>query len=607
MTTIEFKSIKIANFLSVGNDCVDVNFRSGVHTITGINKDKQDRRNGVGKSTIADAIHFAVFGTAIREIKKENIVNKINRKKCCVVLEFDVVESTTTKKFKIVRTLQPSKCWVYIDGEDRTRDSISNTNRLIQKYLKTTPDIFQNCVIMTINGTTPFLAKNKGEKRKFIENIFNLKVFSDMADALKIEQNDFKRQSEIEFTKVENLETGLKTQYRQRAEYENEQKTRTDRLDNNIKENDGEINSLKDKIAKVVIDDESELKVKLAETVEAIEKTSNKLKQINENLTTQNVEKKNLDVSLEKVIIGGTICDHCLRPLDQGDHDHINDEKEKIKAKITDIVTAVKDINNDMEKYNELESLLKTSESGINNKILNVNIKQQEKENYEQQIVSFEKNNDQLREEKNSSSSIHNTFDDEIKKLESDLACTKKEVEEIKQKINLTDIVKFVLSEEGVRAYIVKKILQMFNGRLAYYLKRMDANCICLFNEYFEEELFDEKGRECSYFNFSGAERKNLDLACLFTFMDIRRLQGDVSYNISVYDELLDSSLDEKGVDMVIDILRERVEKFNECVMIISHRRESVKAVGAASGEFNTDVIFLEKENGITRRVEYTE
>ena len=223
MRTIEFKSIKLANFLSVGNDVVEVSFRSGVHIITGVNKDKEDRRNGVGKSTVADAIHFAVFGTTIREIKKENIVNKINRKKCCVTLEFDVIESSTVKEFKIVRTLQPSKCWLYIDGEDRTRDSISNTNSLIQKYLKTTPDIFQNCVIMTINGTTPFLAKNKGEKRKFIENIFNLKVFSDMADSLKTEHSEFKRQSEIEFTKVENLETSLKTQYRQRTEYDNEQ------------------------------------------------------------------------------------------------------------------------------------------------------------------------------------------------------------------------------------------------------------------------------------------------------------------------------------------------------------------------------------------------
>jgi energy-coupling factor transporter ATP-binding protein EcfA2 len=135
----------------------------------------------------------------------------------------------------------------------------------------------------------------------------------------------------------------------------------------------------------------------------------------------------------------------------------------------------------------------------------------------------------------------------------------------------------------------------------------MDANCICIFNEYFEEELFDEKGQESSYFNFSGAERKNLDLACLFTFMDIRRLQGDVAYNVSVYDELLDSSLDEKGVELVVDILRERVEKLNECVIIISHRKESVKAAGDKSVNGFNDVIFLQKENGITKRIEYAE
>ena len=139
MKFVTFKRLTIKNFLSVGEDPVVIDFNPGLHIITGINKDKQDRRNGVGKSAIADAIHFAVFGTSIREIKKENIVNKINRKNCYVELYFDIIESGVTKKFRIVRTLKPSKCWVYVDEEDRTRDSISNTNQFIQKYLKTTP------------------------------------------------------------------------------------------------------------------------------------------------------------------------------------------------------------------------------------------------------------------------------------------------------------------------------------------------------------------------------------------------------------------------------------------------------------------------------------
>ena len=189
-------------------------------------------------------------------------------------------------------------------------------------------------------------------------------------------------------------------------------------------------------------------------------------------------------------------------------------------------------------------------------------------------------------------------FDDVIKETE----CRLKEVEDkladIKLNLSLLEVVKFIVSEEGVKSYIVKKLLQLFNNRLAHYLNKMDANCLCIFNEYFEDEIIDEKGKLCSYFNFSGAERKNIDLACLFAFMDIRKLQGNVSYNFSVYDELLDSSLAERGVELVLDILRERVEKHNECIFVISHRKESTKA---ATG----DIIQLEKENGITRRVAY--
>ena len=77
MKLVNFKTVSIKNFLSVGRDPVTVDFSTGLHIITGLNKDKEDRRNGVGKSTIADAIHFAVFGTTIRDLKKEHIVNLI--------------------------------------------------------------------------------------------------------------------------------------------------------------------------------------------------------------------------------------------------------------------------------------------------------------------------------------------------------------------------------------------------------------------------------------------------------------------------------------------------------------------------------------------------
>ena len=101
---------------------------------------------------------------------------------------------------------------------------------------------------------------------------------------------------------------------------------------------------------------------------------------------------------------------------------------------------------------------------------------------------------------------------------------------------------------------------------------------------------------KCSYYNFSGAEMKTIDLACLFAFMDLRRMQGDVTINISMFDELLDSSFDEKGIEMVTSILNERVTTNNDCIYIISHRKEGIKSVTG-------DVIMLEKSNGVTRKV----
>ena len=87
--------------------------------------------------------------------------------------------------------------------------------------------------------------------------------------------------------------------------------------------------------------------------------------------------------------------------------------------------------------------------------------------------------------------------------------------------------------------------------------------------------------------------------------MHFRHLQGNAVYNFSIYDELLDTSLDERGVDLVLNILRDRVEKYNECIMIISHRKESVKIGTHYKNTGN--IIYLEKENGITRRVDFAE
>ena len=131
MKSVIFKSLKIQNFLSVGNTPVGIEFGKGINLITGTNKDKPDRRNAIGKSTIADSLYFAIFGEPLREIKKDLIVNNITGGTAVVELDFDVTSPKGNNSFKLIRKLNPSKVIIYKDGVDKTRDTIANTNKYI--------------------------------------------------------------------------------------------------------------------------------------------------------------------------------------------------------------------------------------------------------------------------------------------------------------------------------------------------------------------------------------------------------------------------------------------------------------------------------------------
>ena len=600
MKYINFKNVKIKNFLSVGTEPVSVSFNQGLNIITGINKDKEDRRNGVGKSTIADAVYFAVFGETLRDLKKEHIVNNVNKKGCEVELDVVIKHFDKTESIKIVRTLEPSKCFLYIDGEDKTLDSMSNTTAFIQKKFSCTPEIFQNCVIMTINNTVPFMAKKKQEKRRFIEDIFNLSIFSEMLTYLKNDITEKKKSFDIETTRFDEAERTLLTFERQRTTAIEERSKKREKYLMRQKNNKEEVESIDEKLADVVETDNTQLRSKIDELEAAVIKLDEKIQsqrdaKTEKTLQIQQISKQSASIGTDK-----DKCPVCLRSIEEHDKNYIKSEKKKLKEEAEQYAEDIKTLAAKEADYVEKQRLIKLKIKEIRNEIHSNELKKQEIKNLNdrrsQLITWLDMLEHDIVDLEHAAVTDDTQVDDQKQRIDS----IKIIIDNIKQDLNTLDIVKFVVSEEGVKSYVVKKILKLFNSKLAYYLKKMDANCVVTFNEYFEEEIVDTKGKPCSYFNFSGAERKNIDLACLFTFMDMRRLQGDVCFNFSIYDELFDSSLDERGVELVIALLKERVEKYKECIMVISHRKESTKA---ATGE----IIFLEKNNGITKRVDFKE
>ena len=294
-----------------------------------------------------------------------------------------------------------------------------------------------------------------------------------------------------------------------------------------------------------------------------------------------------------------------MKPVTEHDRNDIEHEKGKINTKVEEILSTIKAITDDVNTFNGVKSSLKQKLDKATKSYNDCIVNRKEAEKSQEQIDQFNIWNKEADDELEEIANEKDPFTDNINENRDRLKTLQDEIDGYKHKLEILDVIKFIVSEEGVKSYIVRKILQLFNSKLQYYLRRMDSNCCCIFYEYFEDEIINEKNKTCSYHNFSGAEKKNIDLACLFAFMDIRRLQGSVAYNFSVYDELLDSSLDERGVDLVLSLLHERVEKYNECIIIISHRKESVKI--GSHYKNPGEVIYLEKDKGITRRVDYVE
>jgi DNA repair exonuclease SbcCD ATPase subunit len=602
MKEINFKKVFIKNFLSIGEDPVEINFTPGIHIITGINLDKTDSKNGVGKSTISDAIFFGIFGTTLRPLKKEDITNWINKKECSVTISFDVIDDGKVNEYVSLRSLNPSRVQLIKNGEDVSR-TIGKTKEEMYDILGTTPEMFEQGIIMCLNEAEPFLSKTPAVKRKFIEDFFKIEIFGKMTKYIREEYNETLKLYDAENEKIIDLTQNINLYKQQQIEQKKRKDTRLNELESRRASAQEEIDILKSKIedinAKITTDNNNDKNVllKKLETIKDSEKKIQASEKENTKLITINqttiLSLKSKISELEKLSDG--VCAYCKQPFSESNIQEkrkiINKCKEDISECEKIIIKATaesKVLLNSLDMIDNMKSDIVSKQRIFDlheNEIKKLESELKTQENWIKQIIT---DIDNLVKEKD-------TFSNIIDELTKRLNVLITVLEDIKTKITRLETDKFIISDEGVKNFIVKKMLKMLNGRLNFYLKQLDAPCTCHFNEYFDETIKNERGRECSYFNFSGGERKRIDLAMLFTFMDIRRIQSNISVNIGIFDELLDTALDSIGIEGALNILKDRSINNKEAIYIISHKGEAARH---ATGE----IIYLEKENGITRR-----
>ena len=591
MQTVDFRSVYIKNFLSVGETPVKVDFEKGLCLITGENLDKPERTNGVGKSTIADAIHYCLFGETIREIKKDLIPNYYTNGKTVVQICFDL----GTDNYEITRTINPTTAKLIKNGVDETKDTIANTNKTIESIIRCSSKIFNNCISLGINSSNCFMNMKKSEKREYIESILDLDIFSEMAELCKSDLSEERKIREGYSAKKETYVSILEDYLQQKEEFENKKTKNINDLQDKIINLNKKIKILQDEIENTADNSQNNYSEKITQAKNALKIIQEKITESEKDISSLQSEIKSIQKNINEIKENIKVCPSCLREIDESCRQHVENKKQEMQNQINEIEST---INLEKEKNKKLKIKKQEAEAIIENleRKEKENEKQKGKKEQNENIIAQIKNSiidleQQIEKEKTRTENFDkNIEENNRKKIEAE-----NKLKESDQRIYVLNNSKFILSDEGLKSLFISKIIHLLNSKINHYLNKLDANSRIVFDNYFEDSLTDSMGKIASYANLSGAEKKAVDLACMFSFMEMRELQNFPVFNFVLFDEIFDSSFDKKSVYLITEICNEIAK--NKCVFIISHRKDAI-----FSNDYKT--INLQKKKGITVRLE---
>ena len=536
----------------------------------------------------------------MRELSKlAFIVNRKVGKNCIVRLEADIENSSSgIDTYLVERKLAPQSLKLWKNGVEVTKSTTQETNKFIEELFMAEKDIFQNCILMRANNTVPFMAKKKQEKKNFIETIFNLNVFSMMARLLKEDIRATKGQYALEQNTLSLHKNNI-------ASYQNEMERLIDMQTQYEVRKQHEVDAINEKI-----NEENRRISDYAKSYETLKAKSNTGADINSlrNLVLETERKRQemmkiksqLSIDdgvfrreLHKLENSSSVCPTCNRAYSVEDMDKRAEDIKEINGKINEISLKLDFLNSKIQEADEEIANNKISIKTIEDE-LRLMDEIQRKISEGVRIIKLYMEQLDNKNEKQDISGIDN-FKKLIESTQDALDTVQKAVDKLEKELGKMNICEHILGEYGVRAYIVNQLLDLFNNRIMYYLTAIKSTFNFKFNEFFEEEITDSNGVICLYNNCSGAEMKKIDLAISFAINDMLSLQKQISYNIIFFDEILDSSVDDKSLNIILNFISEHTQKENKSVYIISHK-------SGAQIPYINEVITLEKVNGFTKR-----
>ena len=566
---IYFKKLRWRNFLSTGNQFIEVDLAKAPSTLI-------IGTNGAGKSTMLDALCFSLFNRAFRDIKKEQLVNTINQNDCEIEVEFE----TSNKKYKVVRGIKPNKFEVYCNNVLLNQDAsnIDYQNMLEQNILKCNYRAFCQVVILGSTSYEPFMHLRARYRREVVEEILDIRVFSHMDLLLRQKQGELGKAVVDVRHRYDLMTEKYELQKKHFEEIQNRDNTDIEDRREQLKENEQsnyEYNQKLQLLNEKIISTKAEIWG--SEKVFKKEKELDKL----ETKIEHKLEKEKRDVEFfEK----NDNCPTCTQPID------LRFKQTEIyegKKKISELEEGLQQLSAEMGKTQEQIKQYKVVEKKLNDldiQVAKINTSISEINRHSNRLDS------EIAKLENTDNNS-NAIQKELEQIKEDLKLVNVEKNKAVEEKKYIDIAREILNDTGVKANIIRKYVPIINNLINQYLQSMDFFVNFQLDQEFNETIKSRFRDTFNYNSFSEGEKLRIDLALLFTWSTIAKMKNSTNTNLLILDEIFDSSLDGQGTEDFFKILKTLT---NENTFIISHK-------GDILFDKFTSIIKFEKYKNFTR------
>ena len=581
---ITLKELTVKNFMSVGNQTQAVDFgKTNLTLVLGENLDQggddSGSRNGTGKTTIVNALSYALFGNALTNIKKDNLINKINNKNMLVTLAFN----KDGTDYRIERGRKPNILQFYVndveqetDETDDAQGDMRETQKDLDDLLGMSHDMFKHIVALN-TYTEPFLSMRANDQRVIIEQLLGITLLSEKAEALKelnkiTKDQIFQENADIEAAKKSNdkIQQSIDSLLTRQTAWNNQHSQELE------------------KIARAIIELENvDIETELAKhsDLKLFEEKSAKLKSLNKERATLDSATAQAERSVTKYdrelgLLASKTCHACEQELHDHKHEEMTataqthldearkylDKVSKDLEKIRTEIEALGDVNIRPDTYYDTVEQALKHQNNLKTLETQLEIKSGESDPYQEQI-------DELRH-----TAIQEITWDRVNELS-------------RIKDHQEFLLKLLTSKDSfIRKKIIDQNLAYLNNRLTYYLDKMGLPHTVLFQNDLTV-MITQLGQDLDFDNLSRGERNRLILGLSFAFRDVwESLYQQI--NLLFVDELVDNGLDASGVEGALGILKKMSRERKKNIFLISHKDELIGRVN--------NVLKVVKENGFT-------